>query len=59
MVSFFGLGTALIGIGLVSLGSFPLLSSLAPGIVTSGLFILALGFGQLVSEYMARRRFFG
>jgi integral membrane protein (TIGR01906 family) len=55
MVSFFGLGTALIGFGLISLGSFPLLSFLAPGIIVSGLFILALGFGQLISEYFARR----
>ena len=55
LVSFFGLGTALIGIGLVSLDSFTLLSFLAPGIITSGLFILALGFGQLVSDCFARR----
>ena len=54
MVSFFGLGTALIGIGLISLGSVPLLSFLAPGFIASGLFILALGFGQIVSDCFAR-----
>lgn len=56
MVSLLGLGTAMIGIGLVSLGSAPLLSFLAPGFIASGLFILALGFGQLVAEYFARCR---
>lgn len=56
MVSLLGLGTAMIGIGLVSLGSVPLLSFLSPGFIASGLFILALGFGQLVAEYFARYR---
>lgn len=56
MVSLLGLGTALIGMGLVSLGSFPLLVFLAPGIIISGFFVLILGGGQLCSEYFIRRR---
>lgn len=58
MVSFFGLGTTFIGVGFVIFAlPYPLLAILAPGLIASGLFILALGSGQLFTEYLARRRF--
>lgn len=54
LVSLLGLGTVFLGVGLLSLGLTSLLAFLAPGIVASGLFVLILGSGQLMAEYVGR-----
>ena len=53
-VSLLGLGAVFLGVGLLSFGLTSLLAFLAPGIVASGLFILILGSGQLMAEYVGR-----
>ena len=54
LVSLLGLGAVFLGVGLLSFGLTSLLAFLAPGIVASGLYILILGSGQLMAEYLGR-----
>lgn len=55
MISLFGLGAVFLGVGLLSFGLRSLPALLAPGMVVSGLYILILGSGQLMAEYLSRQ----